>query len=168
MLPPGEVLELTGTPSADNLAIVDGTADGRRSLDGGFARSPDGPVLAEFAFDYDPAYERGSSLPAISGQYSESDSSGVTVTYSIDDQGQVSGSDTAGCTATGDISLLDMAYNMYAISLTLSGCAPSGFEDGDYTGLAATLDFGGAENDTLVFFAEGASAALAVELPRIQ
>lgn len=116
------VLDTTGTLFPRNQII--GTYEDLSSASSG-----------TFAFTYDPIYERGSSLAAISGTWSDG-----TRQLSIDAAGVISGA------ATGRIELLNSAFNLYRITLD-DPSHPFGI---DLEGLA-TLSDTTVANDTLVY-----------------
>jgi hypothetical protein len=123
-------------PSLGIVLVLDimGTIFPRNQIIGKYEDTPSGNT-GTFAFTYDPIYERGSSLTAISGTWSDG-----TRQLSIDSAGTISGA------ATGQIEILNPAFNLYRITLD-DPSHPFGL---DLEGLAALSDTAVA-NDTLVY-----------------
>jgi len=132
-----------------------------RSIFSGSA-SYQGTQTSTFTYTYDDAHARGSSFDAVAGTYSETEG-GYTETYTIDSEGNITGSDTDGCVFGGSLSLLDTQYNMYDFRLIASNC---GDFNGTYNGLAALMD-DTEQNDTLAMGAEGPIYLIAGSIPRI-
>lgn len=152
---------------ANGLPVISGSVSGtiqERSTFSGNA-SFMGTVASTFSFTYDPIYERDSSLAAVAGVYSETDSTtGITETYSIDVLGTITGSTSTGCLITGNISLLNSSYNVYRINVAVTFC---GELNGNYTGLASLLDESGNLNDTLAISVSGSTYVISGSIPRI-
>mgnify|MGYP001816861064 CR=1 FL=1 len=89
--------------------------------------------------DYDAAqYEQPSSFNRAAGTWSGLDFSTTNndVELSLDfsnDDGMISGDNNIGCFYAGQLEIIDAAFNLYGISLTLTQCQQL---DGTYTGLA--------------------------------
>ena len=84
-------------------------------------------------------YRRGISLQAISGNYSaENLVSGATGSVSITASGGLNGSDSFGCKYSGQLTILDTEFNVYKVSVNVSGC---GVSNGQYTGYGVQLDY---------------------------
>ena len=105
--------------------------------------------------------ERPSSLALVSGIWSYSNSTGYTITLSIDSLGGFVGSDTNGCLYSGNLSIENPTMNIYQVrlmqSVSASGCIqyiPEGVGQGM---LMDTVS----HNDTLVIAVTGRIAALA-------
>jgi hypothetical protein len=92
-----------------------------------------------FNADYQATlYEQPSSFNRVSGIWSGLDFSttnnNVVLTLPVRDDGSIIlGSNTDGCFYTGQIDIIDPAFNLYDISLTSTDCS---FLDDIYTGLA--------------------------------
>lgn len=145
--------------------VISGTASGsinQRSTFSGSARFS-GTVTSNFSYTYDSIYERDSILSLISGLYFDYDGSGYWVTYDIDSQGVITGSDTDGCQFNGNVKLINPDFNMYRINITATSC---GDLNGDYTGLAALMDDGGSQNNTLAVSVSGSKYVISSSLHR--
>jgi hypothetical protein len=123
-------------PSLGIVLVLDtsGTIFPRNQIIGTYEDVPSGSA-GTLAFTYDPIYERGSSLTAISGTWSDG-----TRQLSIDAAGMISGA------ATGQIELLNPALNLYRVTLD-DPSHPFGLE---LEGLA-TLSDTTVANDTLIY-----------------
>jgi hypothetical protein len=87
---------------------------------------------------FDSLYLQPSSLSALAGQWVTSDSS----IWSIGSAGQVDvsnlASEYAGCTVTGQISIINAQFNLYSFTLTWSYCPIGPYENGQvWTGFLA-------------------------------
>ena len=153
--PNGMVFDINNSP------VLSGTAEGeineRSSLSG--TTTVENQVTSTFSFTYDSAYEQTSSLSAISGRYSDSDETGYTETYTINDQGVITGSDSDGCQFSGQVQIINSDFNLYRIEITVTNC---GELNDDYAGLAALLDDG----DTLGVSISGNAYVISGSLPR--
>lgn len=123
-----------------------------------------GGSLASVSANYDPEYDLDSSLPTLAGTFEAADTAGLTLTYTIDMTGALSGSDSLGCSASGQASVLNAGFNMYSLTVTFSGCGGGG-ADGAFTGLA-TLRSTGLELYLVDGAANGTQLVVLV-LPRI-
>jgi hypothetical protein len=123
---------------------IDGTAVERTQLSADYTGDDEGL----FSLSYVTSYEDASSLALIAGTwlYSEPSAAGplYTVTLDIDGAGAIFGTDSAGCVYSGQISLIDSAFNAYEAAFTVSECR---LESGDYGGLGwiSSVD-GGLQN----------------------
>lgn len=132
-----ERLTLLNPSAPFGIALVldtQGTIFPRNQIIGMYEDTSSGDA-GTFAFTYDPIYERGSSLTAISGTWSDG-----TRQLSIDSTGRISGD------AAGQIEILNSFFNLYRITLD----DPSHSLGLDLEGLAALFDTAVA-NDTLVY-----------------
>jgi hypothetical protein len=111
---------------------IDGTTTSRARLSGDFSGDDEG----QFGLNYDPVYDSGSSLATTAGiwEYSEPSAAGpqYTVTLDIDAAGAIFGTDSSGCTYSGQVDLVDGAFNVYDVSFEISSCPVA---NGDYGGL---------------------------------
>ena len=112
----------------------------------------------EFTLTYLPLYERGSSLSMVEGTWTSFDENDNPFgTYTIDANGDITGSDVLGCVYTGTITIIDADVNVYEVMLTVSNCGPL---DGQYSGLGA-LDTSNV-NDTFLFQVDDGQTVLSV------
>ena len=125
---------------------VDGTTTSRAILSGDFAGSDEG----QFGLNYDPVYEVGSSLVTTAGiwEYSAPSAAGplYTVTLDIDAAGAIFGTDSGGCAYSGQVSVIDEAFNAYDVSFEISACPAA---NGDYNGLGWVSNVGGGMQNRL-------------------
>ncbi|MGD8510593.1 MAG: hypothetical protein PVI16_03140, partial [Gammaproteobacteria bacterium] len=91
------------------------------------------------------------------------DDSGTT--YTIDADGSIFGQNASGCVYDGQISLIDVDYNVYRVEINTSSCQE---EDGSFSGLGALFDNAEAgENGRFVFLgSEAGIKALTLDLTR--
>jgi len=102
------------------------------------------------------AYERGSSMAAVAGNWNVRDGSGNLLgTVTIDQNGSYSGT-TSGCAVEGVIGLIDTRYDVYSMNFTLPSCILGPYNASKLTGLAALVD-DQTTNDTLLFIGSDAS-----------
>ena len=99
-----------------------------------------GPVWNESAtLFYQTDYEQNSSLAIIAGNYTLGPIA-ATNTLNIAGDGRIFGMYDNGpaCTVSGQVSLLDPAYNLYDIQWTFSSCGPilPDYEGIQFTGIA--------------------------------
>jgi hypothetical protein len=92
---------------------------------------------ASFSLSMHPGYNRPASLDLLAGTYTRTTSIGYTMTMSITQGGQLTGSDSRGCVLNGTISVPDPAHNLYQINATMASC---GILDGSYQGHGTLLD----------------------------
>ncbi len=128
----------------DELAkvLLDGHMTGTVGASGVYS----GPgVEGEFSLTYDADYETAVSLDMAAGVWSFGQA-GYTVTFDIDNTGQLFGTDTNGCVFAGQIEVIRNGYNAFQVTLAISNCDAV---NGDYGGLAFLG--GGAPFGTLFF-----------------
>ncbi|MEN8141458.1 MAG: hypothetical protein ABFR97_09575 [Thermodesulfobacteriota bacterium] len=146
-----------------NTTVLSGTASGnineRNALTGSAVFM--GQTASTFSLSYEPIYERGSNLADIAGTYTVNELN-YSSTYTIDSNGVLTGNNSDGCQIAGTVGIIDNNYNMYRINMTVSACNMND----TYIGLAALLDEGGGENDTLAISVSGNSYVLSVTVPR--
>jgi hypothetical protein len=114
-----------------------------------------------FQARYSEIHRRNSSLARISDTWR--DDSGTT--YTIDADGSIFGQNASGCVYDGQISLIDVDYNVYRVEINTSSCQE---EDGSFSGLGALFDNAEAgENGRFVFLgSEAGIKALTLDLTR--
>lgn len=144
---------------------IDGTFAERQTLEGTFVFNSQRDTT--FDLTYDPQYDRDSSLATLSGMYSAADTTGFALTYTISDDGAVSGSDSTGCTVAGTVAVVDAAFNSYRFDVSFSGCGAGA--QGPYSGNGTLIDSDAPSGESLLFFvvAEDESLLVVLELPRI-
>jgi len=115
-----------------------------------------------FEFNYDPDYEKTSSLALLIGVWTAYDDNlNPIVTFTIDADGLFSGQNVNGCTSLGQISIIDPSFNVYDITSTVSNC----FIAGDYAGLGALGDIVD-PNDAFIFSVNNDVRAILLGLER--
>jgi hypothetical protein len=81
--------------------------------------SQDKEILTTLFLEYDPRYDRGSSLQQITGSYLFDFGSVINITG----DGMIFGQDSqTGCLATGKITILDPRFSVYEIALNFATC----------------------------------------------
>lgn len=156
-----------------NTFAADGSgATGTASFSGSFTRgsiingiytSADGDS-GNFTLNYNIIYENDSSLSKVEGSW-EYKSATDWIDLRINNVGNIVGADNNGCSYSGNLSLIDPAYNLYAYNIILENLNSGNFvftcpTAGNYTGVASitagangsmTVLAGNAQN---VFFAD--------------
>ncbi len=159
----------TASISFDTFAADGSGATGTASFSGSFTTgslingtysSADGDS-GNFTLNYNIIYENDSSLSNVEGSW-EYKSVSDWIDLRINSVGNIVGADKNGCSYSGNISLIDPAYNLYAYTIALenlniySSCSAAG----NYAGVASiTAGANGsmtvlAGNDQNVFFAD--------------
>ncbi len=113
--------------------------------------------------DYDAnSYDRGSDLATVAGNYMF-DFYGDTSTFDIDQGGLILGISISGCILSGQVSIIDAAFNSYDVELDVTMC---GGLDGMYSGMGTTQDLNGTDDLFLfaVFNATGTITGEAVKV----
>jgi hypothetical protein len=127
-----------------------------RTRDASVAAELDGGALSgqlrfdshEYSFAMSPSadYNRAVSLASLAGVYTRRTSSifgeEVTLTVTIDANGQLSGSYSNGCVFNGNASIPDTSHNMVRLQIDLANCGSQGSSkqwNGAYTGLGVLL-----------------------------
>ena len=154
---PGAVLGNGSTITA--LTVSAGTVTEGTALD--FALDAGGGTASvSMAFDTD--YNRGSDLATIAAVYNSFDIFGDPSSFVIDAAGVISGNSVAGCALTGQVTIIDAAFNAYDVALDLANC---GGLDGMYNGLGITQDDLGTDDQFafVVFTAQNAIIATATQ-----
>ncbi|MCZ6819976.1 MAG: hypothetical protein O7G31_10875 [Calditrichaeota bacterium] len=122
-----------GSAVAD-LTILDGTVVTNSTLD--LIVDAAGRTLTILT-TFDAIYNRGSDLATVAAVYSTFDIYGDPSSFIIDASGAISGQSNSGCVLTGQVSIIDAAFNAYDVTLDVASCG--GF-DGMYDGLGTTRD----------------------------
>lgn len=114
---------------------IDGSLLAGNALSGSYSGAGDSGT---FFFDYESVVsERTSSLDNLSGTWSATDLSGVTITVNVDSDGLISGSDTNGCMYNGNANILMPSFNIYQLDIAVASCVE---RDGSYAGLATAVN----------------------------
>ncbi len=129
--------------------------------------STSGKDSGNFTLNYNIVYENNSSLSKVEGSW-EYKSASDWIDLRISNVGDIVGADNKGCSYSGNISIIDPAYNLYAYKITLGNIPKftSCPDVGDYTGVASLGITAGAKgsmtvlagNDQNVFFADFSKA----------
>ena len=98
---------------------------------------------------FDASYDRGSDLATVSATYSSFDIFGDPASFAVDAAGTLTSQSNSGCVANGQISIIDVNFNTYDVSLDVSSC---GGLNGMYDGLGVTQDEN-ATDDVFIFAA---------------
>jgi hypothetical protein len=100
----------------------------------------------QFTLNASADYNRSVSLAALAGVYTRSTSSilgdEVTLTLTIDANGQLTGSYSNGCVFNGSASIPDASHNMVRLQVDLANCGSRGSSkqwNGTYAGLGVLL-----------------------------
>ena len=112
-----------------------------------------------FSFTYNPVYDRSSSLEIVAGTWNHNSSAFGNISVIISNSGSISGTTSDGCSLSGNISLIDPAYNGYRVAVSVSKCSSL---NGSYNGLAAVIDTS-SFNDTLVVGMSNSSTSIAAD-----
>ncbi len=139
-----------GTRGAD-LTVSSGTVTERTTLDLTMTASG---LTTTATMTYDADYEKGSALANVEGNYIPNQSmlfGNELDPYIIDTAGVITAAFTTpgglNCTVSGQVSVIDEAWNAYDVSMSLFDC---GIRDGDYTGLGVTRDVNGTNDSFAV------------------
>ncbi len=125
---------------------VTGTVSERNSYGGSWATGSG--ESGTFNLDYDPIYNRTSSLAKVQGTYTSFDDFGnATGVFTIDSNGNVVGQDIDACVYGGLVSIVNSNYNLYEISLTVTNCVQF---SGMYNGLGGLRDFNNTDDELLI------------------
>jgi hypothetical protein len=107
--------------------------------------------------NFDPLYDRGSSLDFVTAAYSGLEISRSLAPFSIDTNGYLFGQTFSGCEIEGQISVIDTSANVYDVTATAANC-PGGLS-GNLEGLAFAAD-SSVTNDVLVLGVFNDAAAI--------
>lgn len=125
---------------------LSGNVTERTSFSGDWAASTG--ESGTFSFAYNSLYERDSSLSLLNDVWTSYDEFGNPIaSIIVDSAGRIDGQDAAGCLYSGQISIIDSAFNAYDITLTVLNC---GAANGDYSGLGVLAD-DLTQNDTFIY-----------------
>jgi hypothetical protein len=144
-------MPVTGTRMDVNMAgymypgrqFPDGSNHGTWSMSGSYANGTwSGQLhgagdLVAFDLAMHPAYQRPASRDLLAGTYTRTTSVGYTMTMSIAQGGQLTGSDSRGCVFNGTVAVIEPAHDLYRIDATVTSC---GILDGTYQGHGTLLD----------------------------
>jgi len=113
---------------------------------------------------FDSLYFKDSSLDLTAGVWSIVDDTGADIgTLTIGADGSLNGQNIAGCLYSGNLAIIDMQYDVYDVSVTISNCAES---DGVYTGFGALGD--DLEiNDSMLLITDDGSHSFAANMTRV-
>lgn len=121
----------------------------------------------QFLGNYDEGFDDASSLEAISGMYSADDGAGYSLTYAVDDAGNISGSDSTGCTISGGVALVDVSQNLYRTNFSFASCGVNGANGDGFQGLAMLRTSTTSMQQSLLFYASDGTNLVMMELPKI-
>lgn len=164
----GKAYAEPGATWSNGAAVVNVTltafVDEQNTLSGSLENSLGETIT--FELDYDPEYERTSSISLLEGTwYVYNDMLNPTLTLTVRADGSFSGQNGVSCQSIGQVSLIDAEFNIYAWDVTISGCAIFG----DYSGFAVLGDAGDPANpqdDLLLVSISNAVRALLLPLER--
>lgn len=104
-----------------------------------------------FSLDVSSDYNRGLSLAQLAGVYTRRDDTifgqEVTLTVTIESNGQLTGSYSNGCVFNGTAAIPDTSHNMVQLQIDLANCGSHGSQkqwNGEYAGLGVLLAGDGA------------------------
>jgi hypothetical protein len=133
---PGSVLDNGSTIAP--LTLSGGTVVEVTSLD--FTLDAAGGTAA-VSMLYDTDYDRGSDLATIAAVYTTFDIYGDTSSFIINASGVISGNSVSGCVLSGQVTIIDSAFNAYDVAFDLANCGgASAVLNGSYNGLGLTQD----------------------------
>jgi len=128
-----------------------GTVVERTSINGNYsiATGESGTI----SLTYNSQYDRDSSLSKLSGMWNENDFGILT----FDPDGSFFEQNTFGCVLDGQASIIDSAFNVYSLTMTVSLCGAEW--NGPFSGLGVLTDFNATDDmfvvqmnsDTLIF-----------------
>ena len=150
-----------GTTFGNGLTVIEGTISG--------SIADRNSITAEYSYQtgdrgtinlvYDAIHARNSSLAFVSGNWADEDGA----VYSVSSTGTVTGTNALGCGFTGQVSIIDPAFNTYRIRLTVTSC---GQADGNYSGLGVLRDRNLVDNGLFTFQVSNSVLSLTSELAR--
>ena len=126
-------LFLDGSKSKVVTGTITGTIVERVSFEGDFSIIETGES-GTISLSYDALYERDSSLAKLEGMWDQ-DGDGI---LTVDADGTFFEQNKFGCVLTGQVSIIDPDYNVYALAMTVSLCLD---DNGQYTGLGVLADY---------------------------
>ena len=138
---------------------VSGTLQEKSKIDAVYTGAGD---IGSITLSYDPVYDRASNLSLTAGTW-KSSSSGIVYTVAIDNAGTITGNTSSGCVFSGNVSIIDSAYNCYDVTLTVSSC---GILNGSYYNGLATIGDSISTNDTLITGLSNLTASITLSLAR--
>ena len=130
----------------DGSTVTTGTLSGtiveRTSFNGNWSLATG--ESGTLSMTYDPLYDRDSSLAKLEGMWDEN-GFGIA-TFAAD--GSFFEQDQFGCVFDGQATIIDPAYNVYAMTMAISLCGPG--VDGQYSGLGVLTDFNTTDDGLIV------------------
>ncbi len=108
---------------------------------------------------YDVIYESASNLVTIEAVYPTFDIFGEMSAFTIDAMGMISGQ-SVNCILNGQVTIINAAFNVYDVSVTVTNTAACAVADGTYNGLGSSAD-DTVMDDAFVFAAFTADMAIA-------
>jgi len=126
---PGYVLP-DGSSTVASFTVTDGMVSTRNTMELMFSILGSSGVLTG---SFDPAYDRDSSLELVAAVYSAFEINGESASFSINANGILFSQTASGCIMSGQVSVIDPAFNGYDVTITLTGCPGL---NGDYAGFA--------------------------------
>jgi hypothetical protein len=106
----------------------------------------------------DEDYSRGSALATVAAPYATFDLDGDPSSFVIDDAGVISGGSNANCVLSGQVSIIDAAFNAYDVAFDLANCTGvSAGLNGMYNGLGFSADDVGTD-DVFIFLVFNATS----------
>lgn len=139
--------------------IVSGTVKTKISILGTYSGTGDNGT---FALTFDSVYLRPSSLPLISGNWLHGSPQLGSISMTIDASGNITGISSGGCVYSGNVSIINLSFNTYRVSIDISSC---GTLNGNNSGLAM-LDDTVKLNDTFVASVSNPSEAFTASFIR--
>jgi hypothetical protein len=119
---------LDGSPLADGSASgsgpVSGTIEARTSVSANatFTTANNSTTTSTISLEFDPLYNDDSSLALIAGDYLDATGYNQGVLH-IATNGNLTNTDPQnGCVYSGRIAVINSAYNMYDVQISVSGC----------------------------------------------
>ncbi len=145
---PGLTLGNGSTVAA--LSVTAGTVSEGATLDF-TADAAGGAAMVTMTPAPDEDYSRGSALATVAATYATFDLNGDPSSFVIDAAGVISGGSNANCVLSGQVSIIDAAFNAYDVAFDLANCTGvSAGLNGMYNGLGFTADDQGTD-DVFVF-----------------
>jgi hypothetical protein len=112
-----------------------------------------------FEFFYDLLHEKDANTALLEAVWTGYDDVGnPEVTFTIAADGSFSGQNAQGCTSSGQLTVVDAAYNLYEVQSQVANCAIAG----SYSGLAFLGDVIGMNDALIISIDDGARAILTI------
>ena len=118
---------------------VEGLVEERMSLSGDYSGGGD---MGSFSLEFDPIYDRDSSLANVEGTWVQLDGLlNIFATFVIDADGTVNGTDITGCVYSGAVSIIDSEFNVYDVAVDVANCTGvDAIFNGSYNGVGVLSD----------------------------